>query len=162
MEDHMDAEYVPVTQGLAELESGQVEHFPMFLMTAAWWAFVTGRISWPPETEILEPEEGCYYHADASPPAPTQPPPWMIGMSRTFAKEVLRLDKVLQGRILEAITELAEGKVAVLGDTNKPLRGQLDGCWRYRIGDYRLVYRPDKKLGNLTLLAIAPRGGVYD
>ena len=27
------------------------------------------------------------------------------------------------------------------GDTNKPLSGSLTGLWRYRIGDYRLIFR---------------------
>ena len=61
-------------------------------------------------------------------------------MSPAFRKQIEPVDKKLQGRILLAITELTAQPNVLRGDTVKPLQGDLNGYWRYRIGDYRLVY----------------------
>jgi mRNA-degrading endonuclease RelE of RelBE toxin-antitoxin system len=42
-----------------------------------------------------------------------------------------------------------------------PLDANLKGCWRYRIGDWRLVYRPDPRERTVVLLDFAPRDGIY-
>lgn len=67
---------------------------------------------------------------------------WSIAFTPTFRKSVSAVDKKLQGRVLTAITELSEAPVTAQGDTVKPLVGERKGLWRYRIGDYRLVYEP--------------------
>jgi len=93
---------------------------------------------------------------------PKRPPPWFVGMSSAFAKQVSCIDRTLQGRILEALTDLAKNPLEMRGDTVKPLSGDFKGCWRYRIGPYRLIYSPDSNTGDITLLAFAARGGAYD
>ena len=75
-------------------------------------------------------------------PPPKRPPPWFIGMSSSFSKDINKIDRKLQGRILEALNEITQNPVSLRGDTVKPLSGELEGCWRYRIGDYRLIYSP--------------------
>jgi mRNA-degrading endonuclease RelE of RelBE toxin-antitoxin system len=82
-------------------------------------------------------------------------------MSSDFAKAVAKIDRKLQGRILEAVLEIAVNPVEAVGDTIKPLVGELKGCWRYRIADYRLIYSPDCETGNITLLAFASRSSAY-
>ena len=94
--------------------------------------------------------------------APKRPPPWFVGLASGFIKDVENIDKKLQGRILEAITALTKDPLTPRGDTIKPLSGEFAGYWRYRIGDHRLIYAPDREAGNLTLLAFASRGSVYD
>jgi len=94
-------------------------------------------------------------------PPPKRPPPWYIGMSSAFSKDISKIDRKLQGRILEAITEITQEPMILRGDTVKPLTGELQGCWRYRLGDYRLIYSPDKATGDITLVAFASRGSVY-
>jgi mRNA-degrading endonuclease RelE of RelBE toxin-antitoxin system len=96
------------------------------------------------------------------PPRPKRPPPWYIGMSSSFTKAISKIDRKLQGRILEALTDITENPTTVRGDTVKPLSGELQGCWRYRLGDYRLVYSPDQSSGDITLLAFASRGSIYE
>jgi mRNA-degrading endonuclease RelE of RelBE toxin-antitoxin system len=91
-----------------------------------------------------------------------RPPPWYIGMTKSFSSAISKIDRKLQGRILEAITELAQDPMQLRGDTIKPLTGNFKNRWRYRIGDFRLVYEPDKGSGDVTLLAFAARGGAYD
>ncbi len=86
---------------------------------------------------------------------------WHFGFSDAFAREVQRLDKNMQGRILMAITRLLEGPIQPHGDTIKPLSADLSGLWRYRIGDYRLIYLPETNRRRITLLTVAPRGDAY-
>jgi mRNA-degrading endonuclease RelE of RelBE toxin-antitoxin system len=80
------------------------------------------------------------------------PTSWLMGMTKDFRKAVREIDRKLQGRILEAINDISENPVQTNGDT----------VWRYRIGDYRLVYLPDREKHQITLWAFAARGGVYD
>lgn len=47
------------------------------------------------------------------------------------------------------------------GSNIKKLKGELLGYWRYRIGDYRVVYQVDEKSKNITILLIAHRKDVY-
>ena len=93
--------------------------------------------------------------------APSPPVPWMFSISSDFRKSVARLDKKLQGRILEALTDLSQTPMRLRGDTMKPLSGELLGKWRYRIGDYRLIYAPDERAHTVLLLAVFPRGTAY-
>ena len=43
----------------------------------------------------------------------------------------------------------------------KRLSGGLRGLWRYRIGDWRVVYKPDSAARAVIVLAIKPRGQAY-
>jgi len=91
-----------------------------------------------------------------------RPPPWLMAFTKDFKKEITAVDKKLQGRILVAISKIADDPLKSEGNTCKPLVGEKAGYWRYRLGDYRLVYYPDKSCGNITLMHFAARGGVYD
>ncbi|MGD0461827.1 MAG: type II toxin-antitoxin system RelE/ParE family toxin [Tepidisphaeraceae bacterium] len=44
----------------------------------------------------------------------------------------------------------------------KRLGGDLAGCWRYRVGDWRVVYRIDDQAHRVLVLLIAHRREVYD
>ena len=92
---------------------------------------------------------------------PKRPPPWFVGMSSAFSKEIVNIDRKLQGRILEALVEITENPTEMRGDTVKSLVGDLKGCWRYRVGDYRIIYSPDRNTGDITLLAFDARGSAY-
>ena len=72
-----------------------------------------------------------------------------------------KLDKKLQGRILEAITKITLSPKTVMGDTIKPLTSDLEGYWRYRIGDYRLIYKPIEKWNEILLISFKARGSAY-
>jgi mRNA-degrading endonuclease RelE of RelBE toxin-antitoxin system len=89
-------------------------------------------------------------------------PPWLIGYSQDFKKKTERLDQNLKGRIFSALGKITENATTILGDTVKPLSGELSGHWRYRIGDFRLIYYPDLKYGTVTLIDFGPRGDIYD
>ena len=52
-------------------------------------------------------------------------PDWLFAMSDDFIKSIERIDKKLQGRVLEAITRIAHGPTTIVGDTMKPLTADL-------------------------------------
>ncbi len=87
--------------------------------------------------------------------------PWHVGLTPGFEKSIKGVDKKLQGRILEAVVALCAGPTTAQGDTIKPLEGNLLGLWRYRIGDYRLIYQPDTSKRRIVLLGFGSRGSAY-
>ena len=58
-------------------------------------------------------------------------------------------------RLKVAILGLAEAR----GDT-KPLQGNLEGLWRLRVGEHRVVYRHNA--GRIEVFYAAPRSVVYE
>ncbi len=58
-------------------------------------------------------------------------------------------------RLKAAILGLAEGR----GDT-KPLQGSLEGLWRLRVGEHRIIYR--RRAGRIEVFYAAPRSIVYE
>ena len=87
---------------------------------------------------------------------------WLVSFTSEFQKNLSQYnDKKLQGRILEAIAEIVVSPLTKRGDTVKPLKGPLEGSWRYRIGDYRLIYDPDERGKKVSLIAFRPRGNAY-
>lgn len=99
---------------------------------------------WGDEIEPFERESNC-----------------LIGLSGEFIKSIKKVDKKIKGRILEAIQLISKNPTMQKGDTIKPLADRFKGLWRYRIGDYRLVYRPDKDSQQITLLLFGPRSNIY-
>lgn len=92
------------------------------------------------------------------------PPPWFVGFSRRFKKDTHAIDRKMMGRILEVLEEVSDYKLPfqALGDTFKPLKGELMGCWRYRIGDNRLVIQPKAEQAQINAIAFGARGSIYD
>jgi addiction module RelE/StbE family toxin len=86
---------------------------------------------------------------------------WGFHMTHAFRKSIKDLDKNLRGRVLDAITEICMKPMELRGDTVKPLTGELQGFWRYRLGDYRLIYHPDPNAHRIDLISIGGRGQVY-
>lgn len=85
---------------------------------------------------------------------------WSIIFTPTFKKSVARCDTSMRGRVMLALTELSDSPMVLKGDTIKPLTKDLAGLWRYRIGDYRLVYKilDERKV---MLLDFASRDHAY-
>jgi mRNA-degrading endonuclease RelE of RelBE toxin-antitoxin system len=68
----------------------------------------------------------------------------------------------MQGKIMEALLALSEDPITPKGNTLKPLTGDLKHYWRMRLGDFRIVYYPDLKTGDITLIDFAARSSIYD
>jgi mRNA-degrading endonuclease RelE of RelBE toxin-antitoxin system len=89
---------------------------------------------------------------------------WSLQITPNFKRSIENVDKKIKGRILEALTELILSPTEIRGDTIKPLTGDQKGLWRYRIGDFRLIYRPQQPPPpppTVQLLTFGPRSEVY-
>ncbi|MDD8026734.1 MAG: type II toxin-antitoxin system RelE/ParE family toxin [Acidobacteriota bacterium] len=68
------------------------------------------------------------------------------------------LDRQIAGKIVERIkTHLVQQPDKL----SKPLKGVLQGLFRYRFGDYRIVFSIDRKEGRVSILHVAHRSEVY-
>lgn len=92
---------------------------------------------------------------------PTTAPGWYVGWSPEFLKRTQNIDRKLQGRIYQAIAHISREPTTLQGNTVKPLTSGMKGLWRYRIGDFRLVYHPNSETRHITLITFAGRGDVY-
>ena len=85
---------------------------------------------------------------------------WSITMKPSFLNDMIELPKNLQGQIQSASIELEKDPVTPRGDTIKKLLG-WENLWRYRLGDYRMIYSAVPQQNVVQLLAVGPRKDVY-
>ncbi len=75
-------------------------------------------------------------------------------------EDVKHLDPTLQTRILDKLEWIGQ-HVAVL--RHQALQGEeWSGCFKYRIGDYRIIYQIDQPGERLLILKIGHRRDVYE
>ncbi|MBI5180108.1 MAG: type II toxin-antitoxin system RelE/ParE family toxin [Nitrospirae bacterium] len=86
---------------------------------------------------------------------------WKIEVKPTAEKQYLRLDKKTRNRIKKALLELEQEENPLFHNNVKPLTGQLHGDYRLRVGDWRLLFTPDRKEKIIYIYAILPRGDAY-
>lgn len=77
-----------------------------------------------------------------------------------FARAVRALDQKMRGRVLMAILDIVCAPTTPRGDTVKALVSDRRGLWRYRIGDYRLIYYPQPS--GIRFLQLGHRSEIYD
>lgn len=73
-------------------------------------------------------------------------------------KDLEKLDKPLRKKIIDRIKEYLIEDPENIG---KPLTGQFAGLYRYRYGDYRVIYAIDKTEKVIKVLEIKHRKEVY-
>lgn len=86
--------------------------------------------------------------------------PWRIEFHPDAAKELKKLDRAISARIVKTL----ETRIAPLDDPRTlgaPLKGEHEGYWRWRIGDYRVVARIEDELITILVIQIAHRREVY-
>ncbi|MUG99379.1 type II toxin-antitoxin system mRNA interferase toxin, RelE/StbE family [Scytonema sp. UIC 10036] len=69
-------------------------------------------------------------------------------------------DKALAKKIAKCLEQLERNPRS--HPNIKPLKGNYSGYFRYRIGDYRVVYSIDEEAMQVLVYTIAHRGEVYD
>lgn len=87
---------------------------------------------------------------------------WTLSEDNGFIKGIASITPDLLNKVDRAKRYLSRSPMQPHGNTVKLLTGNKKGQWRYRIGDYRLVYEPDPELKRVSLIDFGPRGGVYD
>lgn len=84
---------------------------------------------------------------------------WEIILTKPAEKIYGKSPKDIQQRLDKCFEELEENPFS--GGNIKPLTGQLKGLYRFRIGDWRVIYRIFKEKRLLEIVAILPRGDAY-
>jgi superfamily I DNA/RNA helicase/mRNA-degrading endonuclease RelE of RelBE toxin-antitoxin system len=85
---------------------------------------------------------------------------YLITHKPAYDADFVELNKDLQRLATRALDELEQDPVTPRGDTIKLLKGWKN-LWRYRLGDYRLIYEAAQDQPVVRLLAIGPRKDVY-
>lgn len=86
---------------------------------------------------------------------------WQIEFSQTARRQIRRIDKLWQSRILRYLDETIAPR-ADPRSLGKPLRGDKHGFWRYRVGDYRIICQHEDNALIILVVALGHRSRVYD
>jgi mRNA interferase RelE/StbE len=84
---------------------------------------------------------------------------WEVVLTKPAEKAYDRMPTALQDRIDTCFEELE--KNPHFGPNIKALTGQLQGILRYRVGDWRVIYRLNAGKRYVEIIAILPRGDAY-
>lgn len=91
----------------------------------------------------------------------SEPELWTVEFDERARRELRKLDGKNQQTILRYLRE----RIAVAEDPRrfgKPLRMNLAGLWRYRVGDYRLICRIEENRLVVLVLKLGHRREVYE
>ena len=73
--------------------------------------------------------------------------------------DIVRLDAAVQTRILNRIEWMGQNAELL---RHQALQGkEWTGCFRYRVGDYRIIYQMDRRAEKLVILKVGHRREVY-
>ena len=88
-------------------------------------------------------------------------PAWTVEFDDRARRELRKLDVKIQHDILRYLRERIAGSLDPR-QFGKPLRMNLAGLWRYRVGNYRLICRIEEHRLVVLVLKIGHRRNVYD
>ena len=71
-------------------------------------------------------------------------------------KEISRLPLHIQNKIDKSLDILKKNPIL-----DVKLKGKLDDYYKFRLGDYRIIYKFNSKTGTLEIVKIEHRQGVY-
>jgi mRNA interferase RelE/StbE len=74
-------------------------------------------------------------------------------------EDLMGIDKRMVVRIMERAKSYLSQDPISLG---KPLRGMFKGLYRYRFGDYRIIYAVDRVEKTVRILRVGHRKEVYE
>ena len=95
------------------------------------------------------------------PSDPARAGQWKIEFDDRARRELRKLDFAIQRDILNYLRERIAGAENPR-EFGKPLRMNLAGLWRYRVGDYRLICRIEENRLVVLVLKIGHRRDVYE
>jgi len=85
---------------------------------------------------------------------------WTVEVSDYAEKQLRKLDKPIQKRLLDWLEDRIEG-CKNPRHFGEPLRGEMAGLWRYRIGDYRVICEIQDQQLVVLALAVGHRREIY-
>jgi len=85
---------------------------------------------------------------------------WTVEVSNYAEKQLRKLDKPIQKRLLDWLEDRIEG-CKNPRHFGEPLRGEMAGLWRYRIGDYRAICEIQDQQLVVLALAVGHRREIY-
>lgn len=88
-------------------------------------------------------------------------PTWKIIFEKQCEKSLKKVDKPIFERAVDAIEDIGIDPMTPRGNTISRLSDNKQGLWRYRIGDYRLLYLPIPDQRQIVLLNFEHRSKVY-
>ncbi len=85
---------------------------------------------------------------------------WTVEFSDVARKTLRKIGDDSAARIVRAMDDIAA--LANPRQRGKALTGDLAGLWRYRVGDWRVIYRIEDEVVTVLVVDIAHRGEVYE
>lgn len=83
---------------------------------------------------------------------------YKVAYLNSIEEDLKKLDKTTVRKILNRIETYLACDPKELG---KPLKGEFQGYWRYRWGDYRVIYKISEREILIIVLRISNRKDVY-
>ena len=85
---------------------------------------------------------------------------WTVEVSDFAEKQLRNLDQPIQKRLIDWLEDRLEG-CKNPRHFGEPLRGELAGLWRYRIGAYRVICEIQDQRLVVLALAVGHRREIY-
>jgi len=85
---------------------------------------------------------------------------WRIEIARTAQKQIQKLNRTSQESIVRFLRERVQPADSPR-QWGKPLQGDKQGLWRYRVGDYRLICDIQDERITVLVLRVGHRKDVY-
>jgi mRNA interferase RelE/StbE len=85
---------------------------------------------------------------------------WQIEFDSEAEDDLGKLDREIQRRIIRYLRD----RIATENDPRRfgaPLRRELSGLWKYRVGDYRIICRIEAKKLVVYVIRIGHRREIY-
>lgn len=84
---------------------------------------------------------------------------WEIDLTRPAEKVYDKASREIRERLDDCFENLEQNPL--YGNNIKALTGKLKGLCRYRVGDWRVIYRVKSEQHVVEIIAILPRGDAY-
>jgi len=85
---------------------------------------------------------------------------WTVEISDFAERQLRKLDRPVQKRLLDWLADRIEG-CKNSRHFGEPLRGELFGLWRYRVGDYRILCEIRDEQLVVLALSVGHRREIY-
>ncbi|MFA0776076.1 MAG: type II toxin-antitoxin system RelE family toxin [Armatimonadota bacterium] len=84
---------------------------------------------------------------------------WGLEFRDEARDELRRLDRTTAQRVLNKLRWLCENFDVIAPE---PLTGPLSGCYKLRVGSYRVIYAVDRQRRVIVVIAVGHRRVIYE